>query len=114
MPYLLVMHRSLSGGLAVLTLASAAFLGAAQAGADPAAETAYLGALRTAGVIPKFYTPEKALTSAESLCLIMDYGSDQLSVVDNVIADDRVPENVATFVVGTATVAFCPWNSRNR
>jgi hypothetical protein len=108
------MHRSLSGGLTALTVASAALLGAAPAGADPAVERAYLVALRNVGIIPKFYTPDAALSSAESLCLTMDYGSDQLSVVDNVIADDRVPENVATFVVGTATVAFCPWNSRNR
>lgn len=108
------MHSSLFGGLVAATMVSAALLGAAPAGADPAAERAYLGALRNAGVIPKFYTADAALASAESLCRTMDYGSDQLSVVDDVIAADTVPENVASFVVGTATVAFCPWNSMNR
>lgn len=114
MTYLRVMHRSLSGGLAALTVASAALLVATPAGADPAAEGAYLDALRNAGVIPTFYTPDAALSSAESLCRIMDDGTDQLAVVDDVVADDAVPEGVATFVVGTATVAFCPWNSMNR
>lgn len=114
MAYLRVMHRSLLGGLAALTVASAALLGAAPAGADPAAEGAYLRALANAGLIPEFYTTATALTSAQSLCATMDSGVDQLSVVDNVMADDAVPEDVASFVVGTATVAFCPWNSMNR
>ena len=113
MAYLRGMHRSLFGGLAALTVASAALLGAAPAGADPAAERAYLNALTNAGLIPQYYTAATALTSARSLCRTMDTGVDQLSVVDNVIAADAVPEGVATFVVGTATMAFCPWHSMN-
>ena len=114
MAYLRGMHRSLFGGLAALTVASAALLGAAPAGADPAAERAYLNALSKAGIIPEFYTADAAVASAQSLCRTMDTGVDQYSVVDNVIAADAVPEGVATFVVGTATVAFCPWNSMSR
>lgn len=108
------MHRSLFGGLAALTVASAALLGAAPAEADPKTEGAYLNALTNAGIIPEFYTASTALASAKSLCHIMDTGVSQLSVVDNVMASDSVPEDVASFVVGTATVAFCPWNSMNR
>lgn len=107
------MHRSLFGGLSALTVASAALLGAAPAGADPATERAYLNALSNAGIIPEFYTAAAALSSATTLCRTMDTGVDQLSVVDNVIASDGVPEDVASFVVGTATVAFCPWHSMN-
>lgn len=114
MAYLRVMHRSLAGGLIALTVASAALLGAAPAGADPKTESAYLNALTKAGIIPEFYTAAGALTSAKSLCHIMDTGVSQLAVVDNVMASDAVPEDVASFVVGTATVAFCPWNSMSR
>jgi hypothetical protein len=107
------MRRSLFGGLAALTVASASLLGAAPAGADQTAQRAYLSALRNAGIIPEFYTADTALTSAQTLCRTMDTGIDQLSVVDNVMATDAVPEDVASFVVGTATVAFCPWHSMN-
>lgn len=113
MTYLRVMHRSLFGGLTALTVASAALLGAAPAGADPKTERAYLNALTNAGIIPEFYTAPEALTSAQRLCRIMDTGVSQLSVVDNVMASDSVPEDVASFVVGTATVAFCPQHSMN-
>lgn len=107
------MHRSLFGGLTALTAASVALLGAAPAGADPKTERAYLNALTNAGVIPEFYTAPAALTSAHNLCRTMDTGVSQLSVVDTVMASDAVPEDVASFVVGTATVAFCPWHSMN-
>ena len=113
MTYLRVMHRSLFGGVAALTVASAALLGAAPAKADPKTERAYLNALTNAGIIPEFYTAPAALTSAQNLCRTMDTGVSQLSVVDTVMASDAVPEDVASFVVGTATVAFCPWHSMN-
>lgn len=111
MTYLRIMHRSLFGGLTALAVASAALLGAAPASADPSAERAYLNALGNAGLIPEFYTAAAALTSATNLCRTMDTGVDQLAVVDTVMATDGVPEDVASFVVGTATVAFCPWHS---
>ncbi|MGW0157695.1 DUF732 domain-containing protein [Mycobacterium sp. NPDC003323] len=106
------MRTSVSVGLAV-SAAALALVGAPSAPADEVNERAYLDALRTAGIVPEFYTPAAALTSAQKLCTAMDGGIDQLDVVDVVIGSDRVPENVATFVVGTATVAFCPWNSMN-
>lgn len=109
MTYLRVMHRS----LLALTVASLSLLGAAPAAADPTTERAYLNALGNAGIIPEFYTAAAALASATSLCKTMDTGVDQLSVVDNVMAADSVPEDVAAFVVGTATIAFCPWHSMN-
>ncbi len=114
MTYLRVMHRSLFSGLTALTVASAALLGAAPVGADPKTEGAYLNALTNAGIIPQFYTNAAALASAQRLCHTMDTDVSQLSVVDNVMASDSVPEDVASFVVGTATVAFCPWNSMSR
>ncbi|GAA2546049.1 DUF732 domain-containing protein [Mycolicibacterium diernhoferi] len=105
------MRSSLFGGLTALAVTSAALLGAAPAGADPNNERAYLNALTVAGLIPKFYTEATALESATNLCRTMDTGVDQLSVVDDVMATDSVPEDVASFVVGTATVAFCPEHS---
>ncbi len=113
MTYVRVMHRSLFGGLTALTMASAALFGASPAGADPQTERAYVNALTNAGIIPEFYTAPAALASAQSLCRIMGTGVSQLAVVDNVMASDSVPEDVASFVVGTATVAFCPWHSMN-
>jgi hypothetical protein len=104
------MRRSRFIGLLGST-AAVALLAAPAAQADEASERAYLNALRNAGIVPGFYTPEAALVSAQKLCATMDDGVDQLDVVDVVIDGDGVPENVATFVVGTATVAFCPWNS---
>ncbi|WP_304115930.1 DUF732 domain-containing protein [Mycolicibacterium bacteremicum] len=99
--------------LASCVVGAAALLGAPAAAADERTETAYLNALRTAGIVPGFYTPGAAIASAQKLCATMDGGVDQLDVVDVVIDGDRVPEDVATFVVGTATIAFCPWNSMN-
>ena len=107
------MRSSLFGGLTALAVSSAALLGAAPAGAEPNNERAYLNALTVAGLIPKFYTETTALASATNLCRTMDTGVDQLSVVDTVMAADSVPEDVASFVVGTATVAFCPEHSMN-
>lgn len=93
---------------------AAALLLAPVAHADETNQNAYLNALRNAGIVPDFYTPAAALASAQKLCATMDGGVDQYDVVDVVIGADKVPENVATFVVGTATIAFCPWNSMNR
>jgi len=114
------MRSSLFGGLAALAVSSAALLGAAPAGADPNPagadsknDRAYLNALTTAGLIPQFYSEATALKSAANLCRTMDTGVDQLSVVDTVMATDSVPEDVASFVVGTATIAFCPRHSMN-
>ncbi len=112
------MRSSVFGGLTALAVSSAALLGAAPAGADPGpagadpnSERAYVNALTVAGLIPKFYTETTALESAGNLCATMDTGVDQLSVVDTVMATDSVPEDVASFVVGTATIAFCPEHS---
>ena len=101
------------GVVAVSVAAAAALFVAPSAHADENTETAYLNALRNAGIVPDFYSPDAALASAQQLCATMDRGVDQLDVVDVVIDGDGVPENVATFVVGTATIAFCPWNSMN-
>lgn len=115
MAYLQRMHQSLVSALAVVTVASAAMLGAAPAQADEKSENAYINALRNVGIIPKFYaTADQALASGMGLCRTMDTGVDQLSVVDVVMASDGLPEDAASFVVGTATIAFCPWNSMNR
>ena len=99
------------GALAVSAAGAAALLGSPAAAADENTERAYLNALHNAGIIPGFYTPATALASGHKLCATMDGGVDQLNVVDVVINADKVPENVATFMVGTATIAFCPWNS---
>lgn len=102
-----------SVSVVALAMAGAALFGAPAAYADETNQGAYLDALRNAGIIPGYYTSGTALTSAQQLCATMDSGVDQYHVVDAVIAADGVPENVAAFVVGTATVAFCPWNSMN-
>ncbi|MGN7780256.1 DUF732 domain-containing protein [Mycolicibacterium sp. 22603] len=108
------MRSSLSRGVLAISVAgAAALLGAPAAGADDNTERAYLNALHNAGIIPGFYTADGALASGHKLCTTMDGGVDQLDVVDVVINADKVPENVATFMVGTATIAFCPWNSMN-
>ena len=112
------MRSALFGGLTALAVSSAALLGAAPAGADPGpaggdpnSARAYVNTLTVAGLIPKFYSEAAALQSATNLCATMDSGVDQLSVVDTVMATDSVPEDVASFVVGTATIAFCPEHS---
>lgn len=104
------MRRTLIG----IAVAAATLVGAPAAHAEETNQRAYLDALRNAGIVPDFYSPDAALASARKLCTTMDGGVDQYNVVDVVIAADGVPENVATFVVGTATIAFCPWNSMAR
>lgn len=102
-------RRIAAAAAAVAVLAGTGIGWAADAGADPITDTAYLMTLDERGI--GYPTDDYAIQAAHYVCTLLDSGAHWSRVAALITRESGLPINDSAYMVGAAVAACCPWNS---